>query len=153
MYKKILLVLFPLIMVGCASVPLETVGTSNEALEFNPPTEGMAGVYIYRNTSFTGAVKNNVWVDGECVGETAPFVFFYIEVKPGVKVVATESLVSPNEISVEMDAGKLYFIDQDYWQMRTTLNLVSEERGKKAVSKLKLAKGGICTQNRPWYLK
>lgn len=153
MCKKIFMSLIPLIIVGCASVPLETVSTSNEALEFKSPTEGMAGVYIYRNTSFTGALKDNVWIDGECVGETAPFVFFYTEVKPGIRIVATESVISPNKISVEMDAGRLYFIDQDYWQQRTTLNLVSEARGKKAVSKLKMAKTGTCTENRPWYLR
>ena len=38
---------------GCATVPLESIEKPNELKQFNPPSEGKAGLYIYRD-SFVG---------------------------------------------------------------------------------------------------
>lgn len=77
MYKRLVAVACASILfAGCASVPLEDDATTNQAKAFNPPSKGHAGLYIYRSGALGGALKKDVWVDGECVGETAPDVFF-----------------------------------------------------------------------------
>ena len=69
---------------GMASVPMESAQITKVAKQFDPPSDGMAGLYIYRNTSFGGASHINVWVDSNCIGTTAPYVFFYEEVEGGI---------------------------------------------------------------------
>ena len=74
---------------GCASVPMESKETSAKAKQFNPPSEGNSGLYIYRDSFVGKALKKDIWVDGKCLGESAPDVFFYEEVK------ATRNTSSP----------------------------------------------------------
>ncbi|TNZ68659.1 hypothetical protein CGK43_21685, partial [Vibrio parahaemolyticus] len=58
---------------GCASVPTVDSTISNEVKSFEAPQEGNSGIYIYREDTFVGAaLKKYVYVDGECIGETAP---------------------------------------------------------------------------------
>ncbi|VVH52417.1 hypothetical protein BPUTSESOX_695 [uncultured Gammaproteobacteria bacterium] len=44
------------------------------------PSNGKAGLYIYRDSFAGSALKKDVWVDGRCIGETASNIFFYEEV-------------------------------------------------------------------------
>ena len=81
--KKVLLAMAVSISLlsGCASVPMESAEDSKLAKEFNSPGENKAGVYVYRKDTHMGAsLKKSVWIDKECVGETAKGVFFYKEV-------------------------------------------------------------------------
>jgi len=109
----------------------------------------MAGLYIYRTTGVGGALKKSVWVDGHCVGETAPNVFFYEEVKGGEPhKVSTESEFSPNDLMITTEAGQNYFINQ-YIKMGVfvggaNLKVVDDTSGKAAVSGLEMAKKGTC---------
>ncbi len=140
-----------LFFAGCSSVPLETKELSDKAKQYDAPKDGMAGLYIYRDSMLGAALKKDVWVNDECVGETAPKVFFYKEVEGGKKhKVSTESEFSPNDLFVETEAGKHYFIEQ-YIKMGVmvggaNLELVSEEQGKKAIKPLKLAVQGKCSK-------
>lgn len=61
---------------GCTSVPMESKEKSELAKQYNSPSEGKAGLYVYRSGSFGGALKKDVWLNGKCVGETAPNMFF-----------------------------------------------------------------------------
>lgn len=151
MYKKIILMAFAsFLFVGCASVPMESKEDSDKAKEFNPPSEGNAGLYIYRSGTFGGALKKDILVNDECIGETAPDIFFYKEVKGGAEhKVSTESEFSPNDLLVNTDSGKNYFIQQ-YIKMGVfvggaNLKLVDEEEGKNAIQSLGLAKQGVCS--------
>ncbi|MDP5130551.1 MAG: DUF2846 domain-containing protein, partial [Paraglaciecola sp.] len=65
---------------GCATVPMEQGESSKLAKQFTPPSEGKSGLYVYRKGSLGGALKKDVWINGECIGETAPDIFFYEEV-------------------------------------------------------------------------
>jgi len=48
MFQKLALTfLVSLLFVGCASVPMEGEEESNKVKEFNPPSSGNAGLYIY----------------------------------------------------------------------------------------------------------
>lgn len=136
---------------GCASVPMESNEQSDMAKKFNGPSSGNSGLYIYRSGGLGGALKKDVWVDEKCVGETAPNVFFYEEVAGGKEhKVSTESEFSPNDLLVQTEGGKNYFIQQylkfGVFVGGAGLELVDEEKGKKAVKELKLAKKGTCSK-------
>ncbi len=82
MLKKIVLIVLCTIgFVGCASVPMESNEKSMMAKEFNSPENDKSGLYIYRSGSLGGALKKDIWVDETCIGESAPNVFFYTDVR------------------------------------------------------------------------
>lgn len=135
---------------GCTSVPMESKEKSNLAKQFNAPSEGKAGLYVYRAGSFGGALKKDVWLNGKCVGETAPDMFFYKEVNGDTEhKISTESEFSPNDLIIKTESGQNYFISQ-YIKMGVfvggaNVELIDEEKGKKAVSKLDMAIKGKCS--------
>lgn len=151
--KKILIVtaVVTSLLAGCASVPMESKEITDIAKKFSPPSNDNSGLYIYRSGSFGGALKKDVWVDENCVGETAPNVFFYEEVAGGQEhKVSTESEFSPNDLLVNTESGKNYFVRQ-YIKMGVfvhgaDLELVDEEKGIKEISMLKMAKKGSCSK-------
>ena len=122
------------------------------AKQFNQPSPGLAGIYLFRSGSLGGALKKDLWIDGKCIGESAPNVFFYEEVEGGDHTVSTESEFSPNDLIVKVVAGANYFVRQ-YIKLGVfiggaNLELMSEEDGKKEVSKLELATKGKCSKER-----
>lgn len=135
---------------GCTSVPMESKEKSELAKQYNSPSEGKAGLYVYRSGSFGGALKKDVWLNGKCVGETAPNMFFYEEIEGNTEhKVSTESEFSPNDLLVKTESGKNYFVSQ-YIKMGVFVGgagveLVDEEKGKKQVSKLDMAIKGKCS--------
>ena len=142
-----------LLMSGCASVDMATKEESTKAKEFNAPSQGNAGVYIYRNSFVGKALKKDVWIDGKCIGESAPDVFFYTEVE-GDKThkVDTESEFSPNTLEIMFVAGKNYFIRQfikmGVFVGGAGLEEIPEEQGKADITKLEMAKLGTCSAAR-----
>jgi uncharacterized protein YlaN (UPF0358 family) len=152
MYRKLILVSFVLsLFAGCASVPMEGADRAEVAKKFIPPSNGNAALYIYRSGSFGGALKKDVWVDGKCIGETAPNIFFYEEVQGGEEhKISTESEFSPNDLLVNTESGMNYFIRQyikfGVFVGGANLEIVDEEKGKKAVEKLQMATKGNCSK-------
>lgn len=139
------------LLAGCATVPMESKEKTNMAKMFNPQSEDNAGLYIYRSGSFGGALKKDVWVDGKCIGETAPNVFFYEEVTGNQEhKISTESEFSPNDLIVKTEVGKNYFVKQyikpGVFVGGAGLELVDEEVGKKEVQALEMAKKGSCSK-------
>ena len=139
------------LLAGCASVSMESKEKSDSAKKFGSPSSGNAGFYIFRSSSFGGALKKDIWVDGKCIGESAPNVFFYEEVKGGVEYkISTESEFSPNDLLVKAATGVNYFVRQfmklGVFVGGAGLELVSEDEGRKEVTKLELAKNGICSK-------
>ena len=106
---------------------------------------------MYRDSLFGGALKKDIFVNGKCIGESAPNTFFHTEVKGGkVYEIETESEFSPNKISVMAEAGKNYFIRQfikmGVFIHGADLEIMSEETAKTAISKIDLAAGGNCSK-------
>jgi len=150
LYKALVITICALSFVGCASVSMESKERSDLAKQFNPPEEGKSGLYIYRSGMLGGALKKDIWVNEECVGESAPDVFFYTEVKCDKEhKISTESEFSPNDMMLNTECEKHYFIKQyikfGAFVGGANLEQVSEEKGKSEVSKLDLAKIGNCS--------
>lgn len=136
---------------GCASVPMESKEASAKAKQFNPPAAGNSGLYIYRDSFVGKALKKDIWLDGKCLGESAPDVFFYEQVKGDQEhKLSTESEFSPNDLSIQTLAGQNYYIRQ-YIKLGVfvggaNLELVNEDEAKKAISSLELAQKGTCSK-------
>ena len=138
-------------LAGCSSVPMESKENEAKAKEFNAPAPNNAGIYVFRRDTFVGAaLKKDIWVEKECVGESAKGVFFYTEVPADKKIeVATESEFSPNVLTVDAKNGNLYFFEQfiklGAFVGGADLKAVSEIEGKAEVSRLGMAKNGKCS--------
>lgn len=137
------------ILAGCASVKMEPKEASDKAKQFAAPTAGTAGVYVYRDSFVGKALKKNVWIDGKCIGESGPDVFFYTEATPGKHTLSTESEFSPNDLTLMLEAGKNYFYRQ-FIKMGLVkggagLEAIPEAEAKPAIAKLELASGGTCS--------
>ncbi|HEY8024838.1 MAG TPA: DUF2846 domain-containing protein [Burkholderiaceae bacterium] len=150
---SILALAVALLMTGCASVEMASPAESAKAKEFNAPTPGNAGVYVYRDSFVGKALKKDVWIDGKCVGESAPDVFFYTEVEGGkTHKVDTQSEFSPNTLELMFEANKKYFIRQfikmGVFVGGAGLEQIPEEQGKADVAKLEMAKSGKCSAPR-----
>ncbi len=136
---------------GCASVPMESPEKSKLTKQFNAPPEGKAGLYIYRSSGVGTALKKDIWVNGKCIGETAPNMFFYEAVNGNEEhKISTESEFSPNDLSVTTKTGQNYFINQyikiGLFVGGAGIELVDENKGKKDVSELELAIKGTCSK-------
>lgn len=151
--KKVLLATAFLtsLLTGCASVPMESKEASSQAKAFEQPTGDNAGLYIYRSSGPGTALKKDIWVNDKCIGETAPNMFFYEIIKGGEEYkLSTESEFSPNDLLLQAESGQNYFVKQNIkmgvFVGGANLKVVDETEGKKAISKLELAKKGICSK-------
>jgi len=150
MYRKILtlvILVAAAYLNGCASVPMASVDNDTARKSFPSPSPGTAGLYIYRNTTLGGALKKDIFIDGERVAETAPMTYFYFEVQGGTRKLSTESEFSPNDLILDVEKGNNYFVRQS---MRlgvfvggSDLEQVSEEEGREGVLECKLGKNLI----------
>jgi len=154
--KLALLVLALSVMLfsGCSSVPLEPKEMSESVKTFNVPPENKAGLYVYRDSFVGQALKKDIWVDNECLGKTSNKVFFYKTIDGNKEhKLSTESEFSANNLSLKTQNGKNYFVRQ-YIKMGVfvggaNLEIVEEEKAKQAISKLDLAKKGLCSKLHP----
>ena len=155
MFKKIwIIALVSTLAAGCASVPMESLERTTTAKKFNPPAEGNSGLYIYRNS--LGAFHyRDVRVNEQCIGSSAPYVFFYEEVEGDKthKVSSGDSTTFGDQICrncllIKVKSGMHYFIKQNMVFWDVGVELVDEEQGKEEVSKLDMATKGTCGSRR-----
>lgn len=137
-------IVFSAYLTGCATVPMASVEDDRIKKEFTAPSQNSAGLYIYRNSTFGGALKKTISIDGKVIGESAPMTYFYRDIKPGTHSLSTESEFSDNTLTLNADGGKNYFIRQyirfGVFVGGANLELVSEEEGKEGVRECELAK-------------
>ncbi len=140
-----------LFLTGCASIPMERKELSDAAKLFPHPPEGNSGIYIYRSSIAGSALKKDIWIDGKCIGESAPNTFFYENVAGDKEhTITTESEFSPNELKITTERNKNYFIEQyikfGVFVGGADLKLVDEAQGKEEVLKSNMATKGTCSQ-------
>ena len=141
MKRLLLAAFFALSLVGCASVNMGDPKQDAAAKTFQAP-QSNAGVYIYRNESMGAAVKMDVTVDGQPIGQTVAKTFLYKEVAPGKHTITSKA---ENTETLEIDAkpGVLYYVWQEvkmgFMYARNKLQLVDETTGKKGVLETSLA--------------
>ncbi|MCU8010422.1 DUF2846 domain-containing protein [Shewanella sp. SM34] len=146
MLKKLLtpmLAIF-LLLSGCATVPMASQEEDAKLKTFQKPADNKTGIYIYRNSFAGQALKKNIYINGEMIGESANKVYFYKEVEPGEKTLSTESEFSENNLKLSTEGGKNYFIEQyikiGVFVGGAGLQSVTDGEGMKNVKECKLAK-------------
>jgi len=138
--------------IGCASVPKADLGSASQTKQLTAPTDGNARIYVYRSNSIVGgAIKKDIWIDGECLGESARGVFFYKDVQGNKEhVISTESEFSPNHLKLQTEAGQQYYIQQyikpGVLVGGANLKQVDRSVGEKAVTEYQLAQSGKCSK-------
>ena len=147
--KNIAIAATAILATACATVPMESKDASSRAKQFNAPSPGQAGLYIYRGGGPGGALKKDIRVDGTCIGESAPKVFFFTEVAGNREhTLSTESEFSPNDLKLVTQSGKNYFVEQSMkmgvFVGGAKLTVVDEREGRESVQKLELATKGAC---------
>lgn len=135
------LVLFSLFFAGCASVPMGDTAQDAARKTFQVPAN-KGGIYIYRNETMGAAVKMDVLINNQLIGETVANTYFYKEVEPGKHTVMSKA-ENTDTLEVDVKAGTLAFVWQEVKMgilyARTKLHLVSEQEGRKGVLETKLA--------------
>ena len=99
-------------LIGCASKGnLAPKEVSETAKLFNPPKDGKAGLYIYRELGVGAALKKDLFINDKLIAESSPRMFFYEEVDGDKEYkISTESVLSQNHIFLKTEKNKLYFI-------------------------------------------
>lgn len=149
--KLLILISISSLFVGCASVPKADQKLTQETKKLTAPVGENAAIYVYRSNNIVGsALKKDIWVDGECLGETARGVFFYKEILGGQEhIISTESEFSPNHLKLKTEAGKQYFVQQyikpGVFVGGANLKVVDEAQGRNAISEYQLAQAGKCS--------
>lgn len=149
-FGSLLVIAAAVLVTGCASVQKTPKEASAQSKQFSPPNPGNAGLYVYRDTMLGAALKKDVWIDGRCLGETGPYVFFHTEVEGGkTHKISTESEFSPNDLEMMFEPGKNYYLRQNMkWGVfvhGAVLRQVPEEQAKAAIAKLAQAAPGRCS--------
>ena len=141
MLKMLGLSVIMLSMVGCASVPMETAENDAQLKQFTVSSDN-AGVYIYRNESFGGAVKMDVAVNDQLIGETSAKTYLYKELPEGQHTISSLA-ENTDTLTLDVVKGKLYYVWQEVKMgiisARTKLSLVDETQGQQGVSESKAA--------------
>ncbi len=126
---------------GCASVPMGDPARDAALKEFKVAPD-KAAIYVYRNESIGAAIKMDVAVDGQPIGQTAANTYLYAEVAPGKHTVTSKS-ENTHSVDVDLKPGTLAYVWQEVKMgvlyARTKLQQVTEEVGKKGVNETKLA--------------
>lgn len=137
------------LLTGCASVNMASKEASDAAKVFKTPPRDQSALYVYRDSAFGRALTKDIFINGECLGKSAPDVFFYKALKPNQKYkISTESEFSPNDLILATEPGKNHFVRQ-YIKLGVfvggaNLEVVPEEAGKAAIAKLNMAEPGKC---------
>lgn len=141
MLNRLLVVISLLLLSACASVPMGDAQKDATYKTFSAPLN-TAGVYIYRNENFGAALRMDVLVDGQTIGQSAAKTYFYVDVPPGKHTFMSKS-ENEDTLTLDLVAGKLYYVWQEVKMgllyARTKLNLMTETEGKAGVLECQLA--------------
>ncbi|WP_071873101.1 DUF2846 domain-containing protein [Atopomonas hussainii] len=143
MKKLLALSALLLSLVGCASVPMGDPAMDAKLKQFQVSPDKSA-IYIYRNETMGTAVKMDVAIDGQPIGQTVANTYLYKEVTPGKHVITSEA---ENTSTLEVDAkpGSAVYVWQEVKMgvlfARNKLQEVSPAEGQAGVRETELAVG------------
>lgn len=106
--------------------------------------EGKAVIYLLRPQKLGFAIKMEVMLNGEYWGTTKGKQYLYKVVDPGLyKIEWKVSSNAPTPMTVDAKAGAKYYvlqeIDMGTWHAACDFEMMTEEKGVKALKKCKLA--------------
>jgi hypothetical protein len=116
-----------------------------EAKKFLPVPDN-AVLYIYRNQFIGSAWQIPITINGELIGNTGGFTFFKKILPPGEYVIESWA-DNPMQITMNLEAGKIYFVRQKtrsgMTKIQADFHLVDEATGREGVNQAKLLLGEV----------
>jgi hypothetical protein len=138
---KLLLAIFTLTLSACASVSMTSLEQDTEAKKFKVDS-GKSRVYIYRNEMMGSLIKIPVSLDGKSLGQTAPKMYWAVDVKPGEHKVECYGN-NQDTLIIKTKPGKATYIWQEMkmgmFQPGCALHEVDEVKGQMSVQDCKRA--------------
>lgn len=134
---------FLIIAVTLTSCMVQKAATEvdEKAKSLVPPSE-KALVYLFRATSFGGAIKFKVTCDDKFIGSTSGLRYIYTIQEPGKHTFISQA-ENRDELPIVLEANKTYYIEQTpkmgLIKARVDMSVVNENVGKQKLSKCKLS--------------
>ena len=130
------------IVIGCAGTSKAPSEDTEAAMSFEVP-EDKGVVYLYRlGRAVAASNVSIVKVNSLEAGGTGPSTFFRWELKPGTYTFSASTGESSKTVQLQVEAGKLYFIEQNIRlgisEGRVQLKEVDEKTGKKSIQGMKM---------------
>jgi hypothetical protein len=105
LFKVFLLFAAMVIFLGCATSGAKYVELS-PTIPIKPDT---GRIFIYRPSVAGAAIQPDVKLNGEVVGSSTPYGFFYVDRAPGVYEIMTSTEVD-RKLSLTLDKGQTRFV-------------------------------------------
>ncbi|UCH83367.1 MAG: DUF2846 domain-containing protein [Candidatus Latescibacterota bacterium] len=143
MSRTLFLIMLALpLVVGCAGTSKAPAEDTEAAMTFKVPDD-KGVVYLYRlGRAVAAANVSIVKVNSLEAGGTGPGTFFRWELKPGTYSFSASTSESSKTVQLQVEAGKLYFIEQNIRlglsEGRVQLKEVDEKTGKKNIQGMKM---------------
>ncbi len=142
-FSPILTILLLVLLSGCAPIPLANYGQDALLKTFPDPGPEAAGLYVFRDTNASGLLKKRLTLDGEVLGDTGMYVYYYRDLEPGRHTISTQSEFGEHELTFEALASKNTYIRQritlGVFVASAKLEIVDEAVGQRGVLKCYLA--------------
>lgn len=103
--KNILLPVLSLFLVACATGPKY----SDMAPGFDNLDKSQGRIYVYRPSSMGAAVRPNVKLNGEVIGEAISHGFFFVDRAPGEYTIMTSTEVD-RSLSFTLEEGQTRYV-------------------------------------------
>lgn len=129
-----------LFIFGCSSIPTADTSLDRKAKMFEP-IKDKSLIYVYRNEFMGSAVRMDVLLDNQLLGETRSGHYLYIVAEPGDHAV-TSRAENSDTVQLRTEKNKIYFVWQEAKMgiiyAGTKLNIVGEDTGRKGVNECSL---------------
>ena len=76
-----LLLAATLVVSGCATVEMAPQNSSSKSKEFNAPSQGTAGLYIYRDSWMGKILKKDIWINGKCLASSISLCLLHLKMQ------------------------------------------------------------------------
>ena len=138
--KFIISTIILVVLFGCGA-PKATMQLDSKAKQLKPSAD-KALVYIVRPSTLGFAIPMKVSVNDTYIGSTGGKRFVYVFLDSG-KYAITSKAENEAEVILEVQAGKIYFLEQipkmGWIKARNKLEQLSETEGQKKLKKCKLS--------------
>jgi len=105
--------LFKLFFLFAAVIIFSSCATSGpkyvELYSSIPVVPDTGRIFLYRESSLGAAIQPDVKINGEVVGSSIPYGFFYVNRSPGVYEIMTSTEVD-RKLSLTLDKGQTRFV-------------------------------------------
>ena len=101
-----IILMITLLLEGCATSGPKFTEIAPAISNVEPD---MGRIYLYRPSSFGAAVRPNIKLNGEVIGEAISWGFFYVDRKPGNYEIMTSTEVE-RKLSLTLDKGQTRYV-------------------------------------------